>query len=53
MFYLDKLILNYLYDACENMGRVFGLGPEIGAMMWIILTGGIIAIYLGKRGNKC
>ncbi|MHC1722422.1 MAG: hypothetical protein AB9836_04355 [Aminipila sp.] len=51
MFFIDKLVLNYLYDACENMGEVFGLSPFIGGLMWLILIGGMVTNFL-QGGRK-
>lgn len=54
MFFIDKIIFNYLYNACENMGRLFGQDAGIGAIMWLILIGGLVVTFLnGKKGKKC
>lgn len=48
MFFIDKIIINYLHSACENMGEVFGLSPFVGGFMWLILIGGMVTIFLRR-----
>lgn len=39
MFGLDKLVFGLIYNACTDLGAIFGLGPFEG----FVLYGGILS----------
>lgn len=52
MFFLDKLIFNFIYNACMKLGRAFGCNALEGFITYFMLIAGSCIIVFERRIKK-
>lgn len=51
MFWLDKMVLNWIIKKCADLGSLFFLGPVEGAIMYTLFIAWIFVMVNPKLNN--